>query len=93
MLSVLMVYLQQFQSIKKPHLKIPGQQWEQALEIYDYLRLLYAKIGVPYCPETNEPLVKQTIEEMTDKIMELKEGSRIMVISPLIREEGVIKRF
>lgn len=67
--------------------KNPRSTVGTSTEIYDYLRLLYAKIGVPYCPETNEPLVKQTIEEMTDKIMELKEGSRIMVISPLIKEK------
>lgn len=56
-------------------------------EIYDYLRLLYAKIGVPYCPETNEPLVKQTVEEMTNKVLELNEGDRIMILSPIVKEK------
>lgn len=56
-------------------------------EIYDYLRLLYAKIGIPYCPDTNEPLVKQTVEEMTDKVLELNEGDRIMILSPLVKEK------
>ncbi len=56
-------------------------------EIYDFLRLLYARIGKPYCPDTNEPLTKQTIEEMTNKVMELKEGSRILVLSPIVKHK------
>lgn len=62
-------------------------------EIYDFLRLLYARIGVPYCPSTNEPLTKQTIEEMTERVLKLEEGSRIMVISPIVRhKKGSHKR-
>ena len=57
------------------------------------LRLLYARIGVPYCPSTNEPLTKQTIEEMTERVLKLEEGSRIMVISPIVRhKKGSHKR-
>ena len=62
-------------------------------EIYDFLRLLYAKIGVPYCPETNEPLTKQTIEEMTNKVLTLEEGSRIIILSPVVRmQKGTHKK-
>lgn len=62
-------------------------------EIYDYLRLLYARIGIPYCPGTDEPLVKQTIEEMTLRILLLPEGTRVVVLSPVIeRQKGTHKK-
>ena len=44
-------------------------------EIYDYLRLLYARVGIPYCPGSDEPLAKQSIEEMTVRVLNLKEGT------------------
>ena len=53
-------------------------------EIYDYLRLLFARIGVPYCPTHNIPIKNQSIEEMTNKVMELELGSRIIVLSPIV---------
>ena len=53
-------------------------------EIYDYLRLLYARIGKAYCPEHNVLIVSQTITQMVDKIFEEKEGSRIIVYSPVV---------
>ena len=56
-------------------------------EIYDFLRLLYAKIGIPYSPITNEPLTKQTIEEMTNRVLKLEEGSRIIIMSPVVRRQ------
>ena len=56
-------------------------------EIYDYLRLLYARIGIPYCPDTGEPLTKQTIEEMTLRALSLQEGSKILVLSPVIEQQ------
>ena len=56
-------------------------------EIYDYLRLLYARVGTPYCPGTDEPLVKQTIEEMTNRVLDLKEGSRVLIMSPVIEQQ------
>jgi excinuclease ABC subunit A len=62
-------------------------------EIYDYLRLLYARIGIPYCPGSNEPLTKQTIEEMTKRVINFKEGSKIIVMSPVIeRQKGTLKK-
>ena len=54
-------------------------------EIYDYLRLLYARIGVPYCPIHHVPISKQSIEEMTNKVLELESGTKIMVMSPVVK--------
>lgn len=54
-------------------------------EIYDYLRLLYARVGVPHDPKTGLPLTKQTIEEMVDRVLALPEGVRFLILSPVIR--------
>ncbi len=53
-------------------------------EIYDYLRLLFAKIGVPYCPTHHEPITAYSIEQMINKIYELPEGSRLYILSPVV---------
>ena len=55
-------------------------------EIYDYLRLLYARVGTPTCPTHGEPLEAQTVSQMVDKILELPEGSKIMLLAPVVRE-------
>ena len=52
-------------------------------EIYDYLRLLYSRIGVPYCPQHNRPISSQSIEEMTNQVLNLVEGTKIRVLSPI----------
>ncbi len=54
-------------------------------EIYDYLRLLFARVGVPHDPVTGQPLVKQTIEQMVDHTLELAEGTRIQVLAPIVK--------
>ena len=54
-------------------------------EIYDYFRLLFARIGTPYCPTHNIPIKSQSIEEMTNKILKLDEGTKIMILSPVIK--------
>lgn len=54
-------------------------------EIYDYLRLLYAKIGVPHCPICGEKIEKQTVDQMADSIMNLAKGTKIQILSPIIR--------
>ena len=56
-------------------------------EIYDFLRLLYARIGVPYCPNHHKPISSQTIEEMTIQIMRLEDGTKIRVLSPIVYGE------
>jgi len=55
-------------------------------EIYDYLRLLFARVGEPHCPEHNIKLQAQTVSQMVDNVMALPEGTRIMVLAPIVRE-------
>ncbi len=55
-------------------------------EIYDYIRLLYARIGVPYCPNCGRKIEKQSLDQIIDNIMELEEGTKIQVLSPVVRE-------
>ncbi|MDG1952633.1 MAG: excinuclease ABC subunit UvrA [Gammaproteobacteria bacterium] len=55
-------------------------------EIYDYLRLLFARVGLPHCPEHNLKLEAQTVSQMVDKVMTIPEESRVMVLAPVIRE-------
>ncbi|WP_406610343.1 excinuclease ABC subunit UvrA [Agarivorans sp. JK6] len=55
-------------------------------EIYDYLRLLYARVGEPRCPHHNEPLAAQTISQMVDKVFEEPENSKLMLLAPIIRD-------
>ena len=54
-------------------------------EIYDYLRLLWARVGVPHCPKCGKEIRRQTIDQIVDKIMELPEGTRFQILSPVIR--------
>ncbi len=56
-------------------------------ELYDYLRLLFARIGVPYCPIHKIPIKSQSIEEMTNKILNFEEGTKIEIYSPIVRGE------
>ncbi len=56
-------------------------------EIYDYLRLLYARIGIPHCPICGKEIRRQTTDAIIDKIMELDEGERFMVLSPVVRAQ------
>ncbi|MGW4721139.1 excinuclease ABC subunit UvrA [Streptomyces sp. NPDC004291] len=55
-------------------------------EVYDYLRLLFARIGKPHCPECHRPISRQSPQAIVDKVLELPEGSRFQVLSPLVRE-------
>ena len=55
-------------------------------EVYDYLRLLYARIGRPHCPICGEPITKQTPQQIVDRILEMAEGTRFQVLAPVIRE-------
>ena len=54
-------------------------------EIYDYIRLLYARIGTPYCPNCGKKIEKQSIDQIVDNVMKLEEGTRIQVLAPVVR--------
>ena len=54
-------------------------------EIYDYLRLLYARVGVPHCPKCGKEITQQSVDQIVDQIMELPERSKIMILAPIIR--------
>ena len=56
-------------------------------EIYDYLRLLWARIGVPHCPECGELIQRQTVQQIADQLMELAEGTRYQIVSPVISQK------
>ena len=56
-------------------------------EIYDYLRLLYARIGIPHCPVCGKEIRRQTIDQIIDRIMTLDDGTRFMVLSPIVRAQ------
>ena len=54
-------------------------------EIYDYMRLLWARVGVPYSPATGLPIVSQTVSQMVDRVMEMDEGTRLYLLAPIVR--------
>ena len=54
-------------------------------EIYDYLRLLYARIGIPHCPVCGREIKQQTVDQIADRIMELEAGTKIQVMAPVVR--------
>ncbi|MCH5279837.1 MAG: excinuclease ABC subunit UvrA [Lachnospiraceae bacterium] len=54
-------------------------------EVYDYFRLLYARIGIPHCPKCGREIARQTVDQMVDQIMALSEGTRIQILSPIVR--------
>ena len=54
-------------------------------EIYDYIRLLYARIGVPYCPKCGKKIERQSLDQIVDSIMELEQGTKIQILAPIVR--------
>lgn len=54
-------------------------------EIYDYLRLLYARIGIPHCPKCGREIKRQTVDQMVDQVLELEQGTRIQLLAPVVR--------
>lgn len=65
--------------------KNPRSTVATVTEIYDYMRLLFARIGVPYSPATGEPIRSQTVSEMVDRILELPEGTKLYILGPFVR--------
>jgi excinuclease ABC subunit A len=62
-------------------------------EIYDYLRLLFARVGVPYCPSCGKMIQKQTVEQIVDQVMEFSEGTRIQILAPVVSgQKGTHKK-
>ena len=74
------IYIEQKTTSKNPRSTVGT-----VTEIYDYIRLLYARIGVPYCPNCHKKIEKQTIDQIVDNIMTLEEGTRIQVLAPVVR--------
>ncbi|MGO4837423.1 excinuclease ABC subunit A, partial [Rhizobiaceae sp. 2RAB30] len=54
-------------------------------EIYDYMRLLYARVGIPYSPATGLPIESQTVSQMVDRVLEIEEGTRLYLLAPIVR--------
>ena len=54
-------------------------------EVYDYLRLLFARAGVPHCPKCRKVIERQTVEQIVDKVLAMEEGTKFMVLAPLVR--------
>jgi len=67
--------------------KNPRSTVATVTEIHDYLRLMYARIGIPHCPNCHKVIAKQTVEQMVDQIMKLKEGTKIQVLAPVIKAQ------
>ncbi len=56
-------------------------------EIYDYLRLLFARIGKPYCPKCGKQIAVQTIDQIVDKVMEVEDGAKMLIMAPIVRDQ------
>ena len=54
-------------------------------EIYDYMRLLYARVGIPHCPECGKEIKKQTVDDIVEKVLTLPEGTKIQILAPIVR--------
>ena len=57
-------------------------------EVYDYLRLLFASVGVPHCPNCGREISRQSVDDIVRRILELPEGSRLTVLAPIVRERS-----
>src|SRR5579884_3253062 len=65
--------------------KNPRSTVATVTEIYDYMRLLWARVGVPYSPATGLPIVSQTVSQMVDRVMAMPEGARLYLLAPVVR--------
>ena len=73
---------------QKTTTKNPRSTVGTVTEIYDYLRLLWARVGTPHCPNCGKEIKQQTIDQIVDQVLALPEGTRIQVLAPVIRAEG-----
>ena len=67
--------------------KNPRSTVATVTEIHDYLRLMFARIGIPHCPNCKTTIAKQTVEQMVDQVLKLKEGTKIQVLAPVIKAQ------
>ena len=67
--------------------KNPRSTVATVTEIYDYIRLLYARIGKPYCPNHNIEIESQTVQQMVDRILELEERTKIQILAPVVSQK------
>ena len=65
--------------------KNPRSTVATVTEIYDYMRLLWARVGIPYSPATGKPIESQTVSQIVDRIMELGEGTKLYLLAPIVR--------
>lgn len=56
-------------------------------EIYDYLRLLFARAGIPHCPKCGKAITRQSLDQIVEQVLKLKEGTEILILGPVVREE------
>ncbi len=70
---------------QKTSSKNPRSTVGTVTEIYDYLRLLYARVGIPHCPKCGKVISQQTVDQITDKVLSMPQGTKIMVMAPIIR--------
>ena len=83
MWTILMDFLPPYPSTKTTS-KNPRSTVGTVTEIYDYLRLLYARIGIPHCPNCGKEISQQSIDQIVDQILELQEGTRIQLLAPIV---------
>src|SRR3569832_475565 len=70
---------------QKTTTKNPRSTVGTVTEIYDYLRLLFARVGVPYSPATGSPIENQTVSQMVDRVLAVEEGTRLFLLAPIVR--------
>ncbi len=71
---------------QKAGIRNPRSTVGTVTEIYDYLRLLFARAGRPHCPECGKPIARQTVQQMVDSILDIEPGSRLMLLAPVIKD-------
>ena len=74
-----------FPSTRNPQTAIPRSTVGTVTEIYDYFRLLYARVGIPHCPKCGKEIKKQDVDQMVDQIMALPERTKIQLLAPVVR--------